>query len=121
MSALDEIERLENGTNALEIFGPGWHKRQSPNRVEKAHLRKGGFDGDGIRFDEVDVHEREVAIVEAAGFGKITGARGLDKASHFRGDFVGRDGNEAVPTKGNEREGERVVTGEDEKIARDLA
>ena len=121
MSTLNEIERFKHGANTLEIFGPGRNERQAPVGLEQSHFGHRGFDGDGIRFDEVDVHQLEIAIVEAAGFGEIAGTRGMHKASHFRGNFVGSDGDEAVSTEGDEGKGERIVAGEDEEVCRNLA
>ena len=54
--------------------------------------------------------------METACLGKIAGERGLNKAGHFRGNFVGRDGDQAVATEGNERERQRVVARENEEI-----
>ena len=118
MDSLDEIEGFENGADPREIFRLGRNERQTPNGLEQAHFGKGGFYGDGIGLDEVDVHESEITIMEAAGFGKITGEGGLHEAGHFRGNFVGGDGDQAAATEGDERKRQGVVAREYEEILR---
>src|ERR1700719_1053555 len=116
MDPLDEIEGFEYGANTREIFRLRRDKWQAPDRLEQAHFGERGFYGDGIRFDEVYIHERKIPEVQASRFGKIAGKSGLYKAGHFRGYFVGGDGDQAAATEGNKRQRQRVVAGEDEKI-----
>src|ERR1700720_2740696 len=116
MYSLDEIEGFEDGTDPCEIFRLGRDERQAPNWLEQAHFGEGGLYGNGIGFDEVDVHQRKILEVEAAGIGKIAGESGLYKAGHFRGNFVGGDGDQAAAAEGDERKGQRVVTGENDEF-----
>src|ERR1700688_1833104 len=118
MDSLDEIQGFENGANAREVFGFGRNERQAPDRLEQAHFSEGSLYGNGIRFDEVDVHQRKILEMETASFGEIAGERGLYEASHFRGNFVGGDGDQAAATEGDERKRQGVVAREYEEILR---
>src|SRR6266851_2738093 len=104
MDSLEEIEGFENSADAREILRFGRNERQTPDWLEQTHFGERGLYGDGIGFDEVDVHQGKIVEVEAAGFGKIAGERGLHESSHFGGNFVGGDGDQAAATEGDERE-----------------
>src|ERR1700687_4255041 len=119
MDSLDEIQGFENGANAREGFGFGGNERKAPDRLEQAHFSEGSLYGNGIRFDEVDVHQRKILEMETASFGEIAGERGLHEASHFRGNFVGGDGDQAAATEGDERKRQRIVAGEDKEFLGD--
>src|SRR5260221_13895896 len=119
MDSFGEIEGFEDGANARQIFGFGRDKRKAPDRLNQAHLSEGGFDGDGIRFDEVNVHQRKILEVETAGFHEIAGERGLHEPSHFRRNFIGGDGNQAAAAECDQRKSQGVVARENEKIPGD--
>lgn len=71
----------------------------------------GGFDGDGVGFDE-DVGEEAVVLeVEAAGFVPAAGGGGVDEVGDgARGD-VGGDADDAGGADGHHGQGEGVIAG----------
>ena len=74
----------------------GSDEREAPNWFEQAHFGHGGFDGAGIGFDEIHFHEREILFLKFAGVGEIVFEAGVHEARHFRGNFVGGDGDYAA-------------------------
>src|SRR6266404_1016054 len=116
MDSLKEIQGFENSADAGKIFRLGRNERQAPDGLEQAHFSECGFHWDGIRFDEVDVHQGKILEVEAAGFGEITRESGLHEASHLPGNFVGGDGDQAAAAERDEGKRQGVVAGEDEEI-----
>src|SRR5260370_13422822 len=115
MDSLEEIQGLQNSTDPPAIRRLGRNEGESPDRLEQAHFSEGSLHGNGIRFYEVDVHQSKILEVEAPSFGKIAGERGLNKASHFRRNFVGGDGDQAAATERDETEGQGFVTAETEE------
>src|ERR1700721_3347657 len=116
MDSLDEIEGFEDGANARETFRLRRDKRQAPDCLEQAHFGERGFYGDRIRFHEVDVHQRKILEVEAAGLSKIAGECGSDKAGHFRWNFRSADGDQAATAESNEWKRQGVVAGQNQEI-----
>src|SRR5271156_6150686 len=110
MHPLDQAERFENTANAREIFSLG---------RDQLHFRHRRFHRNGIRFAKVDLHQRMIAAMNLARFGKFTFQRVFDKLAHFAGNFVGNDGNDAAAAERNERHGDGVVAGKNQEILGD--
>ena len=63
---LDQAQGFEHAANFREIFRLHRHQRQPANRFAEAHQRHARFHRSGIRLDEVDFHQAEVAPLEFA-------------------------------------------------------
>src|ERR1700683_3095492 len=56
----NEAKRLEHFFDPGEILGLGRAHGKAVKRLEESHESHGGLYGDGIRFDEIDFHERQI-------------------------------------------------------------
>jgi len=74
------------------------------------------FTGDGIGFDEVDVHQGKILEVEAAGFGENHPRERTARGESSPRNFVGGDGDQAAAAERNQRKRQGVVAGRGREI-----
>src|SRR5580704_8171706 len=74
-----EADGFEYVADFFEIFGSWRHQRETPDRLEQAHLGHGGFGGAGIGFDEVHFHQRQICFLEFASAREIAFEAGVDQ------------------------------------------
>ena len=73
----------------------GRHQRQAPDRLEQAHQRHRGLHRNRVRFDEVDVHQRQVLALDRARGGEIAAQAGC--ASCVISAGISFDATEMMP------------------------
>src|SRR5579885_3851427 len=94
-----QTNRLEDLLNARQAGGQRRAERKPVNRLEQPHQTHRGLHRDRIRFDEVDIHQRQVAPLQLAGRFEIVFQAGWNELRHLAGDLVGDHRNQAPAPK----------------------
>src|SRR5579883_681875 len=92
--------------------------RQTVDRLQQAHERQRRLDRDGIRFHEVDVHQRQVFRLDTARGFEIAAQAGARQFRHLRGDLVRGHRDHAAAAEGHERDRDGIVAGKDREPRR---
>src|SRR5712692_5721975 len=113
MDCSDKSQRFELSADFGQVLRLGRHQGQPPDRLQQSHQRHRGLNRNGIRFHEIDFHQREILPLQVARRRKIIFQARLSEASHFGGDFVRGHGDYSAPAECNQRQRDGIITRDD--------
>src|SRR6185295_6212869 len=93
-----QSDTVEHFFDPGEILGLGRTHRQPVHGFEQFHQTHGGLDGNRVRFDEVDFHQREIFALQFACAREIARQTQAREFRHLAGNLVRYDRNDAAAT-----------------------
>src|ERR1700741_4755496 len=118
MRLLDQTQGFEHRMDASLVFRFRRSQRETPDRLQQPHLRHGGLHGNRIRFDEVDLHQREVPAMELTSCFYVTAQGQVRQAGSRRWNFVRNNGDYPASAESGYGQSDGIIPRKHHKVLR---